>query len=138
MNYSIIVYGIFMALTAFICRKLSYEKQIFIYTISMVAFSSAIANQYLAIPMAAIIVLETGVLKYIYMFMTFVFLVLHSDGLGVLSRIEDNGLPEPIMFACEKYTKYAYVLLAWVLFITLLYYLFGKEKIQKSFIKQKE
>jgi hypothetical protein len=136
MEYSIIVFGLLMALTAFICRNIDYEKQIFVYLISMVAFSSAIANQYLVIPIVAIIVLETGIFKYIYILMASIYLILQSDGLGLLNRFIVKAMPQPIILACDKYTQYAYVMLAWVLFISLLYYLFKKEQIQKSIIKK--
>ena len=102
----------------------------------MVTFSSAIANQYLVIPMAAIIVLETGVIKYIYMLMTSIYLALDINGLALAYRFINQVMPQPIIFACAKYIQYAFNLLTWILFASLLYYLFKKEQIHTKFAKK--
>lgn len=136
MDYGIIVFGLLMVLTAFICRNLDYEKQIFVYLIALVTFSSAIANQYLVIPMAAIIVLETGVIKYIYMLVASIYLALDINGLALAYRLINQVMPQPIIFACAKYIQYAFNLLTWILFASLLYYLFKKEQIHTKFAKK--
>lgn len=138
MNYCIIVFAFCMTIMAVICRNINYEKQLFVYWISMVAFSSSIANQYLVIPIVAIIVLEIGIFKYLYLFMASIYLILEGNGLGLLNRQVLTFMPRPIIFACQKYTGDAYILLAWILFISLLYYLFKKEKIPNCNSKLKQ
>ena len=56
-----IIYMIMMIMLAWIVRKLKFENIILIYFVALVCFSSAIANQYLAIPMAAICLLNVGI-----------------------------------------------------------------------------
>lgn len=126
-QYSKIVYGIGMVIVAFIIRKKKYEQQVYIYLIAMVALSSAIANQYLVIPVVAIIALETGLLKYIYIFFTSLFLSLHSDGLGLQYSWINRFAPNFVINMCDQYVRNGYSILAWILFITLLYVLFKNE-----------
>ena len=60
------VYIAMMIAVAFVVRKFEFDKILLIYLVAMVAFSSAIANQYLAIPMAALCVLSVGIFDRIY------------------------------------------------------------------------
>ena len=119
MKYSIIVFGMCMALIAIVTRDMKYEKQLFLYLIALVAFSSAIANQYLIIPIAAIICLRTGILKHLYLLSASIYLMLNGNGLGLQDKFVNKVMPDPIVFVCKKYTQHAYSILAWILFILL-------------------
>ena len=130
-KYSIVVFGLLMVLTAFLTRKKEIDKQLLVYLIALVAFSSAIANQYLAIPLAAIIILDTGVLKYIYMAFVTVFLFLHGDGLGIQARLIESGGPDFFVDNGNRVVNHGYTVAAWILFIILLYELFFREMISR-------
>ena len=123
----IFVYAGLMIAVAFLTREYSYEKQIMLYFISMVAFSSAIANQYLVIPMVALCVLDTKWLKYAYMLCIGYYLVLQNDGLGTLGKI--MGLyPRTLGKVSWCLVKYGYPLAAWMLLIILFYILAENRK----------
>lgn len=84
----IYVYGIMMLVPAWLVRREKYEHILLIYLIAMVSFSSAIANQYLAIPMAALCVLYVKPWHNVYMIATRIYLLLDGNGLGLLNTIQ--------------------------------------------------
>ena len=69
-----------MLFIGYTVRKFSPSKIYFIYLISVVAFSSAITNQYLVIPVVAVAIFSSWPL-FIYTFLGGFFLILNSDGL---------------------------------------------------------
>ena len=77
-----VVYILMMILLALVVRKWSYEKIILTYFIAMVCFSSAVANQYLAIPMASLCILDVGPFDKIYMFFMGIYLLLAKQAIG--------------------------------------------------------
>lgn len=111
----IVVYGLLMCVTAFIVRKTNYEKMLMIYMIAMVSFSSAMANQYLAIPMAAICFVESGMWKYVYMLSMSVYLLLEEAGLGLINSpvIQQSEMMSTIGSVCIRggYTLATLILL---------------------------
>lgn len=119
----IFVYMGMMILTAFITRKFNYETQLLLYLIAMVAFSSAIANQYLVIPMVALCVFDLKWFRNTYMVIMGAHLVLHIDGFGALSRIQEF-MPELIGKLLGYFVSGSYILAAWILFWALIYELF--------------
>jgi hypothetical protein len=125
-NLKIIVFGISMCIVGFIVRKRKFEDTIMLYLISLVTFSSAIANQYLVIPMVALCVLDTGILKYLYMLIVTFFLTIQYDGLNKLYLLKNvsNGLYK---FG-EIYIKNGYIISVYILFYTLIYLLIKKDK----------
>lgn len=123
-NVYFIVFLVFMLCVGFLSRKCTYEKQVMIYLIALVAFSSAITNQYLVIPLVALCVLETGVWKYFYIIVIGVVLILTGDGLGMLTWFQTHF--EKLGIVLEWYVKGRYIIAAWILFITLCY-LYKKE-----------
>ena len=127
MQYSILLFGLGMALLAFFIRRQPYEKQLLAYLIAMVALSSAIANQYLAIPLVALVVLDTGFWKYLYLAATTVYLALEYNGLGLLEKLVLKYFPTWMGRLCGTYVEHAYTILAWILFFALLYVLFLKK-----------
>lgn len=107
----IIIYMASMIAVAYLTRKYYFENIMMIYLISMVSFSSAIANQYLIIPMAALCVLDVGVWNKIYMAAIGIYLFLEGNGLGMLDYF-------PV---ADFYVKGGYVLAAWILFFALVH-----------------
>lgn len=126
-RYKIIVYMALMIIVAFITRKEKYDYQVMFYLIAMVAFSSAIANQYLVIPMVALCVFNIGNLRYLYMILAGAGLVINGDGLG-LSAIADR-FPSLICNLINYYDKGKYIISAWTLFIILIFILLKKRKL---------
>ena len=119
-----VVYILMMVLLALIIRKWSYEKIILTYLIAMVCFSSAVANQYLAIPMAALCILEVGPFNKIYCFFMGIYLLLAKQAIGCYFHFISKRY-EGTAFAgwCKSYIEHGYTIAAWILFFTLLYLL---------------
>ncbi len=118
----IIVYIVMMIITAWIVRKYQFENILMIYLIAMVAFSSAIANQYLAIPMASLCILNVGKWNKIYIALVGLFLFLHGDGLGLYNTIIQSRFPNSI---CSKvgdlYLYNGYIIASWILLFALIH-----------------
>ena len=124
----IIVYGIMMVILAWIIRKYQFDHIMLIYLIAMVSFSSAIANQYLAIPMVALCILNVGIWDKIYMAVVGVFLVLHSDGFNLLGYIQANSPGSIFDVLGSLYVRGGYILAAWILFFALVHLIRVKHK----------
>ena len=118
------VYIGMMCILAYYVRRFNFDNIVLLYSLAMVAFSSAIANQYLVIPLAALCVLNTGLLKYLYIVFASGFLLLHNDGLGYI-QLMDNGI---FLNICSNYLRLGYIVATWLLFVTLLYVLRKNEK----------
>jgi hypothetical protein len=125
-NLKIIVFGISMCIIGFIVRKRKFEDTIMLYLISLVTFSSAIANQYLVIPMVALCVFDTGILKYVYMLTVTFFLTIQYDGLNKLYLLQN--VSNSLYNFGESYIKNGYIIATYILFYTLIYLLVKKEK----------
>lgn len=118
------VYIGLMCILAYYVRNFDFSNILLLYSIAMVAFSSAIANQYLIIPLAALCILNTGWLKYLYIIFMSGFLFLHTDGIGCLRFLDNISL----LNICNKYVNHGYTVATWILFITLLYILWKARK----------
>lgn len=85
-GYWFFIYIAIMVGLAFVVRKQTYEYQVLFYLISMVTFSSAIANQYLIIPIVALCVLSKGIWRNTYFVVMSIYLAINNDGLqGILA-----------------------------------------------------
>lgn len=116
----ICVYVFLMCMVGVAVRKRDFNDGVLIYLIAMVAFASAIANQYLAIPMVALCLLESGAIKYIYMIAMSIYLFLDGAGLRQLAVIVQRypGMEGGIL---SRYEASGYTIAAWILFMALLY-----------------
>lgn len=114
-----------MIVCAVIFRNETMENKILLYLIALVCFSSAIANQYLAIPCAAILML--GGLNRIglaYFGAIGLYLLLEGHGLHLMSFIETRDIPQLIeipLSICSKPTV-MYSIGVWLLFLFLVEY----------------
>lgn len=126
----IFVYAGMMIIVAYLTRKFDFEKQLMFYLIAMVAFSSAIANQYLAIPLVALCVLDVDISRYAYMIMVGTYLVLEVNGLGVLGEIQAT-CPAFMVKLSNGIVSYGYIIAAWILFLTLIYELYLSHRKEK-------
>jgi hypothetical protein len=73
-----------LALLGIAMRPARRFDSLLVYLVAVVVFSSSLANQYLAIPVVAIAVMWNTQFR-IYTFIVTIFLLLHGDGLGIVS-----------------------------------------------------
>lgn len=120
----IVIYIIMMTAEAWLIRKYKFENIMLIYLMSMVAFSSAVANQYLIIPMAALCILDAGIWNKIYMAAMALYLSLDSNGLGLYDVIKNNFIANSLRI----YVRGGYILAAWILFFAVIHIIKQKNK----------
>lgn len=121
-NLRFVVYLGMMVIMAIVTRRLSYEKQLLVYLMAMVSFSSAMANQYLIIPIVALCVLDLKWFRMAYFLICGIFLVMHADGLGVLLRIRER-FSGNIEYTFERFIAGGYMWATWILLFAIIYVL---------------
>lgn len=114
------VYILLMCMTGLVVRKRDFSDCVMIYLIAMVAFSSAITNQALIIPMAALCVLNLDVWNYIYIIVMTVFMIFNQFGFNQLPILQER-FPQSLGAVFTVYDSYGYMIAAWILFLALLY-----------------
>ncbi len=120
-----------MTALAWFVRKYNFINIMLIYLISMTAFSSAIANQYLAIPMAALCILNLGIWDKVYMTATGLYLLLEGNGLSLLSKIHayfPGSLADKLF---SLYVRGGYIIAAWILLFALIYFIKARRLIHE-------
>lgn len=122
---------------AIFARKLQFDQCVFLYLMGLVVFSSAISNQYLAIPLVAICVLDTGFLKYLYMVVVSIFIVLNDNGLNVLRYLQQTNSTWVVKCA-ETYNARGHWMAVWILLIVMLYVFVWKRYFHKKRIIEKD
>ncbi|MCI9125150.1 MAG: hypothetical protein HFH35_13995 [Eubacterium sp.] len=118
-QYWFVVFMAAMLLFAFAVRGQSFEYQVCLYLLSVVSFSSSIANQYLAICVAALCIVSRGICRYCYFAVAGLYLVLHTDGLGFLTKLEQTAVPDIFFRAVSVLNREAYFISAFILAILL-------------------
>ena len=115
------LFGILMLCSAYVFRRENIFDSFMLYTISLVCFSSAIANQYIAIPCMALLLLQRR--KSVLYFLTGgIFLSCNRNGLHIpnylqaLFGVQMNFLTHIIT------GESMYILLAWFLLLCLIIY----------------
>jgi len=79
-----VIFILLVSVCGYIFREKEIEYRTLMYLMCLVAFASAIANQYLAIPMAALCVFGKKI-KYVYMLLMGHYLVWNSSGMDIIS-----------------------------------------------------
>jgi hypothetical protein len=109
----------------YIFRKKDAETSLLLYFVCLVAFSSAVANQYLAIPLASIFIL-TKYSRRVYVFFMGIYLAIEADGLHIpliLLKLKPNGNLESIYMSALSYIRQgAYSLACFILFLVIAVY----------------
>lgn len=86
-----VIYLVMMAVIGWAFRKRSFRDQLLLYFVCMVSFSSAVANQYLIIPIAALIICENKLFFIAYELLGTMYCVLNVNELhldaAITSRI---------------------------------------------------
>lgn len=124
-KYYFFVFVITIVLLGFLSRKMSIQNGLLLYFVSLVAFSSAIANQYLVIPLAALALNDRKVFYWLYTAIGFVYCILNGNELNLAERFI-NKLPSATSLinalAAEgglAVSLMTYVLLAFVIVFVL-------------------
>lgn len=92
-QFMFVLYLFIMVIIGLILRRVKTEKVFLLYLIAMVAFSSAIANQYLIIPIIALVLYENKCYFIIYEFLGTIYCLLNENELHLIERAAD-AFPE--------------------------------------------
>ena len=112
-------FGLLMLAGAYLFRRENIYHSFLLYTISLVCFSSAIANQYLAIPCMAVIILCRKK-SLLYLLAGLIYLSCDGNGLHIPSALHKHfGYELGIFAKIISSGNIMYTVLAWC----LLYYL---------------
>jgi hypothetical protein len=93
-------------------RHKTFEESLLLYFMALVSVSSAIANQYLAIPILSLCLIRDP-LRYLYFFLASVFLALSPSGLHIAERLPPNIIVDTL-------GSWGYTLLTGTLFIIVI------------------
>lgn len=115
----IVLFLLFMTLLGLYFRRETIESQVMIYLLCLVSFSSAVANQYLAIPLVALCVLGKKI-NYVYMLIIGGFLVQNADEFGWIIIPPDNVI--------GKFLSHGYEIACVLLFMVIINLIIKKWK----------
>lgn len=120
-----------MILVLFKIRLRPFKEIVAVYSIAIVAFSSAVANQYLAIPMAALCILYLKPWLYLYISVVGCYLILEGRGLHLLNLIQEYYAHSLLDKIASRISIYGYQLAVWILFFALMDYYLHNVKANK-------
>lgn len=89
-QYYIFIFALLVISIGFIFRNKDFKFKVLIYSLVLVAFSSAVANQYLVIPLVALCVLSKYI-KYLYTIIVTFFLITHYNGFRWYYLVPENS-----------------------------------------------
>lgn len=95
-----VIFIVLVSIAGYIFREKDIRYRTLMYLMCLVAFASAVSNQYLAIPMAALCIFSKK-LKYVYMLLMGHYLVWNASGLEISSVY-----PEAIRLPRSEYWGY--------------------------------
>ena len=114
-----VVFVLIMAVMGIITRCFDYDHQAFVYLICMVAFSSASADQYLAIPVASLAVLSKKT-YWVYFFAGLIyFYVPYAKIANIMVNYKD---------VIDSLNPLLYSMMCWILVIALVEVLLNEKK----------
>lgn len=125
------VYIAMLIIFAVLLRNEHFERILLTYTIAMVAFSSSLANQYLAIPMAALCILNSGVIYDLYCLLSVLFFTLETNGLA-LNWLVKEKFPTTLGIFSSWFVENGYIVICWLLFGYLLITMKKMNGVQKD------
>lgn len=124
-----ILYILIMCLVGLAFRKLDFTKLLLVYFMAMVAFSSAIANQYLIIPVVALVLCNKKRYFVAYEFIGAIYYLLNFNELHMESRFI-SAFPEASRWI-ERIAReggYTVVIMSWILAVPILLEIFKNLK----------
>ena len=116
------IYIALMLIVGLFLRKMEYKTLIMWYFVAMVAFSSAIANQYLVIPLVALCACEKRIFYWLYCACGAIYCVLNGNELNFLLKFNSHfPFFEPMFnkFAAEG--GFIVSIMAWILVAFLIW-----------------
>ncbi len=125
-NVYFVVFFILLALVGILVREFKKEEKLMIYLVALVMLSSAIANQYLVIPIVTLAVMGNRVGYLSYTVVTMLYLLFSIDGFK-LGKYIDTNYPD-LTFLSNAVNNYGLTVLMWILFFVLIYILLFKGK----------
>jgi hypothetical protein len=125
----ILFFVLLVCIAGILQRNENMEKSMLFYTLCLVSFSSAVANQYIVIPLAALFIL-TKYAKYIYVFSMGIFLSFSGSGLHILEILTKifkmlnrqdliTLVINPLIPFASFYVKISYSLACFILFVSI-------------------
>ena len=123
-----VIFLVIMVIIAWIVRKKSFEIIVMIYCISVVTFSASISNQYLVIPMVALIIMDVRYYDKIYMVVVTVFLALNEHGFGLCEKVKQFCPDSLLESICVFYNDYGYCFATLILLLALIHLLLNSKK----------
>lgn len=120
-QYFFVVYTSIMIIIGWIYRNFEVEKSFLLYLIAMVAFSSAVANQYLIIPLVALVLYKNQFFFCFYELLGFTYFLLNANELHMAGRVI-SIFPEyeSIISIIASEGGCVVVLMTWVLAIPII------------------
>lgn len=110
---------IIISIIGFIFRKMNYEYQVLMYLLSLVSFSSAIANQYLVIPLVALCIISPNI-TIIYTFFIGIYLLLSDAALGLIKYTQIHFSTSVFGYFTNFIYNEGYFLAAFIIFILII------------------
>lgn len=86
-SYFFLIFVVLLLLLGYVSRNMSVQNGLLLYLASLVAFSSAVANQYLVIPLAALVLFDNKVFYWLYTTLGFVYCLLNANELHLADRL---------------------------------------------------
>lgn len=116
----VVVFILLMIFMAFIVRGAGFEYTVLIYLMALVAFSSAIADQYLVIPVAALCILDTMPWNTLYFTLIGLYCILNNNEVALLTVLQKyyaHSIPDII---ASRITIYGYQIAVVLLLFALI------------------
>lgn len=131
-QFYMFVFIVIMLIMGWIVRGKDIDYVFLFYSLCLVAFSSAIANQYLVIPLVAMCLLSKYI-KYIYTVIIGIFLLIDGNGLGMTHLI--NKLFGTDLISKLYFSDICYFSATYLIFIIIMKELnvFGGHLLKKSY-----
>ena len=114
-----ICFIVIMILAGILAGKLDIQENVLIYLICLVTFSSAVTNQYLAIPLVSLCSIGSVIILFVYSILMTLYLLAASNEFGMLSL--------SMFDHCQE----MYLIATILLLITLLYIFIKRRRGQK-------
>ena len=127
-NFPLIALSVLNYFGMYIFRDKDIFDSFMLYTMALVSFSSAIANQYIAIPcMAAVIMMKRR--SALYFFIGLIYLSCNINGLHIPAFLHEHyGVPFNIVAKILSSGGIMYSLFSWCLLAYLIYYYRRKDQ----------
>lgn len=117
------IYFVIMIVLGFLFKKIDYRELLLVYLVCMVAFSSAIANQYLVMPMVMLACYDKKIFYWAYSFIGAVYFVLNRNEFHLADRFIHH-FPEKTNLINQLSAEggRSITVMSWILAVFLIFY----------------